>query len=211
MISLAAIACALLVHRWLPHSPHARVMRLIGRVDLAPDERLLAWWAARKRKGRGQALTTRLLQSLIAELQAGLVPERVFVHVLGEDLSTPQVLLERPPTADDHVWRDVAHVWAVSAEVGFSMATALQRVHAYALTDQEVWREVQSNAAAPRFAMITIIAMPAAAWMFSGLSGGSPVHFLFTNPVGWACLLFAVACYTAAFLWMRALTRQALR
>ncbi len=210
-MSVVAIAAAFVVWDWLPYNPHARAMRIIGRTEPAADERVLNWWRARKRNRRGQPLTTRLLQSLIVELQAGLVPEQVFSHVLGAPYAAPRALLELAPTADVHIWRDVAHVWMSSDAVGFSMATALQRVHAYALVDQEVWREVQSNAAAPRFAMLTLIAMPMAAWLVGGLSGASPVHFLFSNPIGWACLAFGLTCYGLAFLWMRAMTRRALR
>lgn len=211
MISLAGIACVLLVHRWLPYSPHARVLRLAGRMEMPPDLRILAWWQTRRTRTRGQALTTRLLQSLIAELQAGLEPGRVFVHVLGDAYAEVDDLPEPAPTADDHIWRDVAHVRMAAADVGFSLATALQRIHAYALTDQEVWREVQSNAAAPRLALLTLLGMPAMAWMFGGMSGASPVHFLFTNPIGWGCLVLGAGCYAGAYLWMRALTRRALQ
>ncbi|MHB0928703.1 MAG: type II secretion system F family protein [Candidatus Nanopelagicales bacterium] len=209
MISLAAVACALLVHHWLPYTAHPRAMRLAGRPDLAPDDRLLAWWQARKLQTPGQPRTTRLLQTLIAELQAGIIPIRAFTHVLGARYSEPSALIAYAPTADAHIWRDVAQVWSSAEEVGFSMATALQRVHSYALTDQEVFREVAAAAAAPRFAMLTLALMPAAAWMIAASIGGNPFRFLLTSPIGWACTASGITLVASAGWWMRRLARNA--
>lgn len=211
MISMLGVLCVLLVHRWMPATAHARVAQQTGRgVALPLDARLMAWRAERRLRSRGQPETTRLLQMLVGELTAGIVTTQAFAQVLGPAYSSPEQLLDSRPTADAHIWHDVAHVWAASDRAGFSMAVALQRIHAYALTDQEMAREVQANAAAPRFAVLTLAALPALAWTAAGAMGAAPIRFLLTDPIGWACAAIGLLLFALAVLWMRVLTRSAL-
>ena len=211
MISALGVACFLLVRAWMPVSGAARLSALTG-VGLARplDHRLLAWRDARRSRSRGQPATARWLQMLIGELAAGIVTKQAFEHVLGPQYAAPEALDEMPPTADRQVWADVAHVWRASEAAGFSMAVALQRIHAQALVDQEVAREVQANAAAPRFAVLTLLLLPVLAWMAAGATGAQPVAFLTRTPAGWLCLIVGALLYGGATVWMRALTRRAL-
>jgi Flp pilus assembly protein TadB len=211
MISVVAVLCVLLVRSWMPVTAHARLARITGRGAVLPlDARLSQWNARRRLQSRGQPETTRLLQMLIAELSAGIVTAQAFAHVLGTEFAAPEQLTQSPPTADTHIWRDVAHLWAASDRAGLSMALALQRIHSYALIDQEVAREVQANVAAPRFAVLTLVMMPVLAWMTAGATGARPIEFLTTTPVGWVCVVVGLLLFALALLWMRSLTRSAL-
>lgn len=211
MISVFGVLCVLLVHRWMPATVHERIAMATGRgVDVPLDTRFVQWRQSRRLRGHGQPETTRLLQMLVGELMAGIVTQQAFVGVLGSRFDNPAQLLESPPTADDHIWRDVAQVWLASERAGLSMAIALQRIHAYALVDQEVAREVQANAAAPRFAVLTLACLPVLAWATAGATGANAVDFLLHSPIGWACLVVGLLLFGLALLWMRALTRSAL-
>lgn len=211
MISALGVACFLLVWRWMPASGVARLAAHTGVHRRAPlDQRILDWRDVRRRRTRGQPATARFLQMLVSELAAGIVTKQAFAHVLGSGCDSPDALAATPPTADTHLWDDVAHVWRASEVAGFSMAVALQRIHAQALVDQEVAREVQANAAAPRFAVLTLVMLPVLAWIAAGATGAQPVEFLTRTPAGWLCLLVGALLYGGAILWMRALTRRAL-
>lgn len=211
MISALAVACFLLVRSWLPVPVHERLSRITGVGIARPlDQRLLERRAEKRARTRGQVQTARLLQSLIGELTAGITTPLAFSHVLGPACTGPSSLTEIPPTADTQIWQDVAHVWRASDVAGFSMSVALQRIHAQALVDQEVAREVQGNAAAPRFAMLTIACLPVMAWVGAGATGAKPVDFLLHTPLGWICAIVGGLLFGAAAWWMRALTRRAL-
>lgn len=210
MISTIAVAWCFLVHWMLPPSPRARLLRIAGRHEPALDERLLAQLADRRSRLPGQPRTTRLLQLLIADLQAGLIPELAFRNVIAPNCSSPSALLAAPPTADFRVWRDVALVWSAAEQTGFSMATALQRIHAYALVDQEIAGEVRAHAAAPRFAVALLALMPVAAWAVVGAGGQKPLDWLLSEPAGWVCAGSGIALFGAATFWIRRMTRAAL-
>lgn len=209
MISVLAVATAALTIWLLPQTQHARAAGLLGFVELPPDERFVQWWTQRKRQLPGQPRTAHLVQAVIAELAAGSVPERAFEQVLG--VSSPTELRERPPTVDARVWRDVASIWSAADRAGFSMAASLQRVHAQALVDQEIAREVQSNVAAPKFSIMTMAALPALVWAMGSGFGASPMHFLFTTPVGWVCLVLGLALFALAAFLVRRMIVNALR
>lgn len=204
-----AVLVAALTHVWLPVTQHARAAALVGVVELPPDELLVRWLQRRRRQLPGQVRTTQLLQSVIAELAAGAVPEQAFEHVLG--LDNPDQLRTHPPTVDVKVWRDVAAVWAVAQQAGFSMAASLRRIHAYALVDQEVAREVRSNVAAPKFSIATMAVLPGAVWAMGTGFGASPLRFLLTNPVGWVCLVLGVALFVIAAYSVRRMIEGALQ
>ena len=210
MTLLVAVIAAVLVHQWLPPDPRVRARRISGRGAPPLDTRLIARWQARRLRRPGQERTAILLQLLVSELTAGAVPEAAFRQVLGPEQTSPAALLAHPPTVDHAVWSDVAHLWAAAEDVGFSLATAMRRVHAVALIDQEVAREVQANASAPRLGLLTMAFMPVGAWVMGSMMGAEPLAFLFTTLPGWVCLVLGCACIALAALWMRALTRAAL-
>jgi tight adherence protein B len=209
VVSLLAVITAALSALWLPETQHQRAAALVGRPDPAPDERVVLWWQQRKRQLPGQPRTTQLLQLVIAELAAGAVPEHAFTAVLHA--TTPQHLREHPPTVDVHVWGDVASIWSAAQQAGFSMATSLQRVHANALVDQEIAREVQSNVAAPKFSIMTMAVLPAAVWTMGTGFGANPLEFLVTTPVGWVCLVLGLALFALAGFTVRRMIVSALR
>lgn len=206
---MLAVITAALTALWLPQTQHARAAAITGRVEPAPDERIVQWWQSRRRQLPGQPRTAQLLQLVIAELAAGAVSEQAFADVLH--VSTPQELRERPPTIDTQVWNDVASIWTAAEQAGFSMATSLQRVHANALVDQEIAREVQSNVAAPKFSIMTMAVLPAAVWAMGTGFGASPLHFLLTTPVGWVCLVLGLALFALAGFTVRRMIGSAMR
>lgn len=206
---MLAVIIAALTALWLPHTQHARAAAMMGQPDLPPDERIVQWWHSRQRLRPGQPRTAQLLQLVIAELAAGAVPEQAFEDVLH--VASPSELRDRPPTIDTQVWRDVASVWAAAQHAGFSMAASLQRIHANALVDQEIAREVQSNVAAPKFSILTMAVLPAAVWAMGTGFGASPLHFLLTTPVGWVCLVLGLGLFALAGLTVRRMIESALQ
>ena len=210
MTTTLALLAGLLTYWLLPPDMHNRAQRISGRLQPAIDERLVAWWQSRGERSPGQPRTTHLLQAVISELAAGMITGDAFIHVLGPQYATSEALLATPPTIDVRVWHDVAHVWTASDEAGFSLAHALQRIHDYALVDQEVTREVQSTAAAPKFGLLTVMAMPVMSWMLAGSLQADPIAFLVRTPWGWGCCLIGISCYGAAALVMRSMTRRAM-
>lgn len=209
MIALAASLCFLLVYAWLPPSPHMRLLVLVGRAPRLVDQRVERWWLRRKLRTPGQPLTTRLVQTLITELEAGILPDDAFQNVVHS--ASPESLREFPPTVDVQVWSDVASVWEAARQAGFSMAGAMQRIHTYALIDQEVAREVRANAAAPKYGLASIAVMPLIAWQLGGVMGGSPVRWLLTTPPGWFCLVVGLSLYALAAWVMQRMTKAALK
>lgn len=209
MIAFAASLCFLLVYSWLPLSPHVRLLAITDRAPLPVEQRVERWWLRRKSRTLGQPLTTRLVQTLITELEAGILPDDAFRQIVHS--STPEALRESPPTVDVQVWSDVASVWEAARQAGFSMAGAMQRIHAYALTDQEVAREVRANAAAPKYGLASIAVMPMIAWQLGGVMGGSPVRWLLTTPPGWFCLATGLSLYALAAWVMQRMTKAALK
>lgn len=208
MISVLAVAVAALTWRWLPRTQHARADALLGRTVLAPDEQLLAVLERRRQTLPGQPRTTQLLQIAIADLTAGAMPQHVFADVFAAD--SPTALVAHPPTVDHRIWHDVAAVWSAAEGAGFSLAKPLQRIHAQALVDQEIAREVQSNVAAPKFSIATMAVLPAAVWAMGSSFGANPVGFLFTSPVGWVCLVVGVGLFATAGYVVRRMIRSAL-
>ena len=209
MIALVGTLCVWIVYFWIPPSPHRRALAMLNKAPMPFDARIQRWWTARRLRHPGQPLTTRLVQTLITELNAGVLPNQAFQRVAG--VASPEALRAHSPTIDTHIWHDVASVWSASNEAGFSMAGAMQRIHSYALTDQEIAREVRANAAAPKWGLVTMAAMPAAAWMMGGAMGGDPVHWLFTTPLGWICLIIGLSLYMLAAWLMQRMTKAAMR
>lgn len=208
MLSALAVLIAAITYAWLPRTQHARAAALVGRPSLAPDEQVVAWMQRRRSLLPGQQRTSQLLQLVIAELTAGAMPKQVFLEILG--IGTPEDLQAAPPTVDHRIWHDVAAVWAASERAGFSLAAPMQRIHAQALVNQEIAREVQSNVAAPKFSIATMAVLPAAVWAMGSSFGANPLNFLLTSPVGWVCLVLGVALFTAAGVVVRRMIRSAL-
>lgn len=208
MISVLAVAIAALTFAWLPQTQYARAAALVGQPLLPPDEQILAWVQRRRSLLPGQPRTAQFLQTVIAELTAGSIPKHAFTEILGVD--NPDLLRTSAPTIDHRIWNDVAAVWSASERAGFSLATPMQRIHAQALVDQEISREVQSNVAAPKFSIATMAVLPAAVWAMGSSFGANPLQFLFTSPVGWVCLVLGVALFTAAGVVVRRMIRSAL-
>ena len=208
MISVMTVAIAALTFAWLPQTQHARAASLVGRPLLPPDEQLLAWVQRRRSLLPGQPRTAQLLQTVIAELTAGSIPKQAFDEIM--DIHSPEMLRTAPPTVDRRIWQDVAAVWSASEQAGFSLATPMQRIHAQALVDQEIAREVQSNVAAPKFSIATMAVLPAAVWAMGSSFGANPLGFLFTSPVGWVYLVLGVALFIAAGLVVRRMIKSAL-
>lgn len=208
MLSALAVVMAAITYAWLPQTQHSRAAALVGHPILAPDERVVVWIQQRRNLLPGQQRTAQLLQSVIAELTAGAIPKQAFLDILGK--ATPDDLQAAPPTVDHRIWQDVAAVWAASERAGFSLAAPMQRIHAQALVNQEIAREVQSNVAAPKFSIATMAVLPTAVWAMGSSFGANPLHFLVTSPVGWVCLVLGVALFAAAGVVVRRMIRAAL-
>lgn len=189
---VVALAMWLVVQWWGP-ADGKRLAVLTNSTAPGLEARLGEWWSARLRRRRGQAETTHLLQALVAELRAGVLPAAAFTQVLGAEYGEPDALLQHPPTADADVWRDVAHVWAVASDAGFSLATAMQRLHAHAVREQSVFREATNLAAGPRYTGLVMAVMPFVVLAGASTIGSSPLVWLFTTPPGWVVLALGAA------------------
>ena len=210
MTAASGLLAAGLLWLWFGSDDRVRILRLLGRPQQPWDRQLLAVLGRRKLRRRGQPRTTQLLQAIINEVKAGALPADAVANALGVPAIDPEGLIAHPPTADAHIWRDVANVWRTSSVAGFSMAVALQRIHAYALSEQEAMAEVVAIAAGPRLTTWVMAALPVVVWVAGGAMGGDPLAWL-SHGFGLLAACIGAVLLVSGFLWVRWLIAKAMR
>ncbi len=100
--------------------------------------------------------------------------------------------------------------WDVAAETGAGLATVVDGL-AENLTEQEEQRaEALARTAGPRTTAFVLGGLPVVGVLMSGGLGGSPLAFLFTTPLGLACLVGGVALDVLGVWWTVRMLRGAI-
>lgn len=226
-LAVCAVCAGLLVVLLMVPGSHSRIR--LGGAPAGPRRRLpriVAWrslgagwrsWVPRPREGpqRRRAVVV-LCRVLAAELRAGQPPEEALRISAAEAgpwvgaVSDAESL--RREAARDPDLRALAYLavcWEVAADTGAGLAEVVDAL-AVNLTEQEEQRaEADARTNGPRTTAIVLTCLPVAGVLMSSGLGGSPLAFLFTTPLGLACLAAGVALDVTGFWWTLRMVRSA--
>ncbi|MFE3461300.1 type II secretion system F family protein [Nocardiopsis aegyptia] len=171
---------------------------------------------AREGTARRQAVIA-LCRVLATELRAGQPPQEALRLSAGEagpvlaevtDAESLRAVAERDP--DLRALGYLAVCWEVAADTGARLADVVDTL-AEGLTEQEEQRaEATARTAGPRTTAAVLSGLPLVGLLMSSGLGGSPLVFLFTTPLGWACLVLGVALDVLGAWWTLRMVRSAL-
>lgn len=171
--------------------------------------------AMRGRRRRSEATGHRVLETselLAAELAAGLPSARCLERAaeswpvlepaaraaeLGGDV--PAALRELAARPGAGQLRLVAAAWVVAHRGGGGLADALSRVAVTIRADRATRRVVRSELASARATARLIAVLP---WLVLLVGGSGGWRFLFTTPLGTACLVGGLALGLAGLWWI---------
>ncbi|OOC56033.1 MULTISPECIES: type II secretion system F family protein [Nocardiopsis] len=187
--------------------PRFRVRRRVG------------WRALSARSGEGagrRRAVVVLCRVLAAELRAGQPPEealRISVTEAGPPVGAvaDAESLRREADRDPDLWAlaYLAVCWEVAADTGAGLAEVVDAL-AENLTAQEEQRtEAAARTSGPRTTAIVLTGLPLAGVLMSSGLGGSPLVFLFTTPLGLACLVSGAALDALGAWWTLRMVRSA--
>ncbi|RKS06420.1 tight adherence protein B [Nocardiopsis sp. Huas11] len=104
----------------------------------------------------------------------------------------------------------LAVCWEVAADTGAGLADVVDTLAAE-LTEQEEQRaEAIARTAGPRTTAMVLSGLPLVGLLMASGLGGSPLVFLFTTPLGLACLVLGVALDLLGAWWTLRMVRSAL-
>ncbi|NYJ35424.1 type II secretion system F family protein [Nocardiopsis aegyptia] len=171
---------------------------------------------AREGVARRQAVIA-LCRVLATELRAGQPPLEALRLSAAEagpalaevsDAESMRALVERDP--DLRALGYLAVCWEVAADTGARLADVVDTL-AEGLTEQEEQRaEAAARTAGPRTTAAVLSGLPLVGLLMASGLGGSPLVFLFTTPLGWACLVSGVALDVLGAWWTLRMVRSAL-
>jgi tight adherence protein B len=182
-------------------------------------------WQRRSRRLERAAEAARIEEAcehLAAELTSGQPPgtalRRVAVDCpalasaaeafgLGGDVPAAMREASAGPGRGD--LRLLAAGWQVAHRSGASLAVAVERITASLRADQHTARLVAGELASARATARLVAGLPVLSLTMGSGAGGSPWAFLFTSPVGLACLGGGLFLTLAGLWWIEALTGDA--
>lgn len=187
-----------------------------------PRPRVPRWVHWRSLLGRRREAAERrrsvvaLCRVLATELRAGQPPEealRVSVAESGPALLpvTDAESLRGAAESDPDLWAlaYVAVCWEVAADTGAGLAEVVDTL-ADSLTEQEEQRdEAIARTNGPRTTALVLSGLPVVGVVMSAGLGGSPLEFLFTTPLGVACLVSGIALNLLGTWWTLRMLRGA--
>ncbi|WP_150254930.1 type II secretion system F family protein [Nocardiopsis deserti] len=202
----------------VPGARRGRLAALLSR-PRRPVSRSLDWRALAARPGEGarrRGAVVVLCRVLAAELRAGQPPEealRISAAEAGPLVGalTDAASLRREAEREPDLWAlaYLAVCWEVAADTGAGLAEVVDALAAN-LTEQEEQRtEAAARTTGPRTTAIVLAALPAVGLLLSSGLGGSPLAFLFTTPLGLACLVGGVALDALGTWWTLRMVRSA--
>jgi tight adherence protein B len=210
VVGTAGVVALLAVTR-----PRAAALALVGLGVLAGAGLLV-----RRRRARHAArqVAGRVLEScelLAAELASGQPPGRSLGRAalcwpalrpaadaddLGGDVPEALRRLAALPGAGD--LRLVAAAWAVSSRSGQGLADSVRRCAEGLRDSQRAQRVVEGELASARATARLVAALPLLALLMGAGAGGSPLAFLFGQPLGLACLAGGLLFGFAGLWWI---------
>ena len=160
--------------------------------------------------------------ALASQIQVGRTPSEALRSAAGDcpvlvEASESQQLGGDVPS----VWRisatqpghgglaDLSRAWQVSTQTGAPLAHSLQQVSAALTADVALRTVIAAELAAPRASGKIMAVLPFCGLGMGYLLGGDPLHFLFSSPYGWVCLVLGVGLAATGVLWIDRLSRLA--
>ncbi|WP_239648781.1 type II secretion system F family protein [Nocardiopsis chromatogenes] len=178
-------------------------------------------------RAHGRETATALCRAFASELQAGRPPtaalERSAAEAVaaGADALAPVVAAARSGADPAEALRDagaapgmagLAHLaacWTVASRSGAGLAEVSERLAASLSQEEERRRELSAHLAGPRTTAVLLAILPAAGLGLSEAMGAGPIAFLFTTPVGLACLAGGVLLDAVGLWWTNSMVRKA--
>ncbi|MEV2279280.1 type II secretion system F family protein [Nocardiopsis sp. NPDC049922] len=191
-----------------------------SRLDEGPLGGAVRRWFPTVAHRRGGARRRRavivLCRVLATELRAGQPPDEALLVSVAE--AGPPVegvvdahSMRATAEGDPDLWAlaYLAVCWEVSAETGAGLAEIVDALAAE-LTDHEERRaEIAARTAGPRTTALVLGGLPLVGVLMSVGLGGSPLEFLFTTPLGAACLVGGVTLDLLGTWWTSRMVRRA--
>ncbi len=183
------------------------------------------WWRSHRRTrlvAARRVEVARACSVLASHLRVGQIPSDALA---AASVDCP-VLMEAVRTQDIggdvvELWRqqarqpgrsgllDLARSWRVAVDSGAPLAPVLSVAAESLRSDQVLQGVVAGELAAPRATAKVMAVLPALGVAMGYLLGGSPLTWLWAEPLGWACLSGGVLLACAGVLWIEALAERA--
>ncbi|MFD6950474.1 type II secretion protein F [Nocardiopsis sp. TSRI0078] len=216
--ALVVCAAALVLLYLVPGPPRNRLEAVLAR-PRRQVRRRVAWRTPAARSGEGaerRRAVVVLCRVLAAELRAGQPPGealRVSAAEVGPLVGAvaDAESLRREAGRDPDLWAlaYLAVCWEVAADTGAGLAEVVDAL-AENLTEQEEQRaEAAARTSGPRTTAIVLTGLPLVGVVMSSGLGGSPLAFLFTTPLGLACLVSGAALDALGAWWTLRMVRSA--
>ncbi|MDT0304034.1 type II secretion system F family protein [Streptomonospora wellingtoniae] len=184
--------------------------------------------AAGRVQSRRRRAAVELCRVLAAELRAGRDPGAAVTAAVSElDAETERELA--PLTAAARSGQDpvpvllalaeargaeglgqLAACWRVATNTGAGLADVVDRLSVSLTADEALRREVGAQLAGPRATAVMLSALPVLGLGMATALGGSPLAFLFSTPVGLACLAVGLLLDAAGLFWTHRMARRVL-
>lgn len=226
MTLLAALCAAVAAWLWM-RGPEPRRLLAVSGPGAGPESvravrrRVLQHWAPHRRVLERQARRRVVLAlgALAAELRAGQ-PAGAALHLADPDggvWPTASQLagvggdvvvgLQADAHADEWL-RALAACWAVSAQSGAGLESAVGHLAESARDAEEVRDQLAVQLAGPRATARVLAALPILGIAMSQLAGADAIGWLTGSPAGLACLVIGVGLDVVGFLWTDRMARK---
>jgi tight adherence protein B len=191
---------------------------VVGLIVLGGATGVLQLWRRGRRRqdqDRRRTAVVEVAEALVGELRAGqpvvVALERglevwppfgpvVAAARLGADVPGALRRLAELPGAE--ALREVAAAWQVSERSGATLSTALAQVAESARAHQATAHLVRAELASAQATARLVAVLPVATLAMSAGVGADPWRFLFSHPVGLACLATGVALILTGLWWI---------
>ena len=182
---------------------------------------LVSLWRRQRGRIRRRALEGVLLeacQQLSSELHAGQPPGAALDHAaqlwpalapaaeafrVGADV--PDTLRETARRLDISDLRLLAAAWQMAWRTGQGLAASAERVVGQLVDARATRRVIDGELASARATARLLAALPVVALAMGSGTGGDPVGFLLSTPVGWLCLGIGLTLGVAGVWWIEAI------
>ncbi|WP_241483165.1 type II secretion system F family protein [Nocardiopsis halophila] len=176
---------------------------------------------------QGREAAIALCRAFPSELRAGLPPSAALERSAAEAVEAgatalapvaaaarsgadPSAALRRASDAPGMAGLvHLAACWAVASRSGAGLAEVCERLADSLAQEEERRRELSAQLAGPRTTAVLLAILPAAGLGLSAAMGAGPVAFLFTTPVGLACLAAGLALEALGLWWTDRMVRNA--
>ena len=206
---------------WSP-PPRSLRVALAGEAPPRPARRLAVPGRARRAQRRRTEHLPLVLDLLARELRSGVTLTTAVAQVAPGDrtgLGSAIARIEQGEPVIDAIdrWLDgfppadaafVGGVFRLGLHTGAAIARALDRAAAALRAQQELTDEVRALTAQSRASALVVGGAPAGFLAFVAATDAGAASFLFTEPVGWACVTAGLALEAVGFWWMRWLVQR---